>query len=141
MINVNLTLFIQIINFLVLLLILNAILFKPVLAKIREREAQIKKDLDSALELEKKVEDQDRQHQEELGKARQIAAQEKNVLVSEAKKVESDLLDQARTKAAAIVDEMRTSIQAEAATVRQTLRDEMTPLAQSISEKILGRAV
>jgi len=140
-ININITVLIQIINFLALLLILNAILFKPVLAKIREREAQIKKDLDSALELEKKVEDEERHHQEELGKARQIAAEEKNVLVAEAKKVESDLLDQARAKAAAIVDEMKASIQTEATTVRQTLKDEMTPLAQSISEKILGRAV
>ncbi len=43
MIQVNFTLFIQLINFLVLLFLLNALLYQPVMAKMREREAQIKK--------------------------------------------------------------------------------------------------
>uniref|UniRef100_A0A7C4EVC4 ATP synthase subunit b n=1 Tax=Desulfomonile tiedjei TaxID=2358 RepID=A0A7C4EVC4_9BACT len=140
-INVNVTLFVQIVNFLVLLIILNAILYKPIKAKIQERESKIKKDLDEALLLEKKVEDQERKHQEELARARQTAAQEKADLMADAKKVEADLLDQARARASAIVDEMRASIQSEASEVRKTLKEDMTPLAKSISEKILGRAV
>ncbi len=55
MINVNFTLFIQLINFLILLLLLNSLLFKPVLAKIRERESKIKADRDKASQLESEV--------------------------------------------------------------------------------------
>jgi F-type H+-transporting ATPase subunit b len=140
-INLNFTLFIQLINFLALLLILNAILYKPVIAKIREREARIRKDQEQALELEQKVLAQENQHQQELANARQTAAQEKGGLMAEAKKVESDILAKSRAEAAKIVDEMKGAIQADAAEARQALRAQMTPLAESIAEKILGRKV
>ena len=141
MIQVNFTLFIQLINFLVLLFILNVLLYQPIMAKMREREAQIKKDQEKAAELDQRVQDQENRHQEELAKAKQTAAQEKNVLLAEAKQKEAAILDKARAEAARIVDDMKSAIQADADQVRQTLKTEMTPLADSISEKILGRPV
>jgi F-type H+-transporting ATPase subunit b len=140
-INLNFTLFIQLINFLALLFILNAILYKPVIAKIREREAKIKQDQEHALELEQKVLAQENKHQEELANARQKAAQEKGDLMAEAKKAEAQVLATARAEATKIVDGMKAAIQADAAEARKTLRDQMTPLAESIAEKILGRKV
>jgi len=140
-INLNVTLFIQLINFLALLFILNAILYKPVIAKIREREARIKQDQEQALELEQKVLAQENQHQQELAIARQTAAQEKGDLMAGAKKAEAQVLATARAEAAKIVDSMKASIQADAAEARKTLRDQMTPLAANIAEKILGRKV
>ena len=89
MIQLNITLFIQVINFLVLLVLLDILLYKPVMAKIREREAQIRKDQEKATELEQKVLDQENRHQQELAKARQTAAQEKVALLAEAKKKEA----------------------------------------------------
>ncbi|MEI8182052.1 MAG: F0F1 ATP synthase subunit B [Desulfomonile sp.] len=141
MIQLNFTLFIQIANFVVLLLILNAVLYKPIMAKMRDREAHIKKDRDKAQELEKNVQDQEQRHQEELSKARLAASQEKAVLLADAKKVEADVLEKARSEAARIVDEMKASIHLEATDVRKTLKEEMAPLALSISEKILGRSI
>ncbi len=141
MINVNFTLFIQLINFLILLLLLNALLYKPILAKIREREAKIKGDRDKAGQLENEVLEQEKKHQEALVEARQVAAKEKAELLATAKKSEADVLETARVTAARIVDEMRTSIQAESEKARMVLKGEMAPLAKSISEKILGRAI
>ncbi|MFH0823492.1 MAG: hypothetical protein V2B18_12130, partial [Pseudomonadota bacterium] len=96
MISVNFTLVIQVINFIVLLLVLNAILYKPVLAKIRERENRIKEGREKAAELERQVQDHEARHAAELGKAKQTAAQEKAALLAEAKKKEADVLDKAR---------------------------------------------
>ncbi|MCX5872854.1 MAG: hypothetical protein NTY51_06415 [Deltaproteobacteria bacterium] len=141
MINVNFTLFIQLINFLILLLLLNALLYKPVLGKIREREAQVKADRDEASLLETEVLEQEKKHQEALIEARQVAGKEKAELLAAAKKTEADILEKARIEAARIVDEMRLSIQAESEKVRTALKGEMAPLAQSISEKIIGRAI
>jgi len=140
-INLNFTLFIQVINFLALLFILNAILYKPVISKIREREARIKQDQEQALELEQKVLAQENQHQAELANARQTAAQEKGDLLAQAKKVEADVLAKARAEAGKIVDEMKSAIQADAADARKALKAQMTPLAESIAEKLLGRKV
>ena len=116
MIQINITLIIQIVNFLVLLLVLNALLYKPVTAKIREREARIRNDREKAAELDGQVQEQEKRHQQELATVRQ-------------------------TGASRIVEDMKASIRVEAEEVRKALKAEMTPLAQSISEKILGRAV
>lgn len=141
MIQINITLIVQIINFLVLLLVLNALLYKPVTAKIREREARIRNDREKAAELDGQVLEQERRHQQELAIVRQTGAQEKNALTAEAKKKEAEILDKARADASRIVEDMKAAIRVEAEEVRKALKAEMTPLAQSISEKILGRAV
>lgn len=141
MIQINFTLFIQLINFLVLLFILNAILYKPIREKLKERADRMAKDREKAHHLEQEVHDQENRHQEELAKARQTAAQEKNALMAEAKTEESAILDKARAEAAAIVDTMKATIQSESEEVRKSLTDDMTPLARSITEKILGRAI
>jgi F-type H+-transporting ATPase subunit b len=140
-INLNFTLLIQLINFLALLFILNQILYKPIIAKMREREARIRQDREQALELDQKVAAQEDEHQEKLTQARQSASQEKAALMAEAKKKESDILEKARTEAGKIVDNMRAAIQADAEQVRGTLNAQVTPLAQAITEKILGRPV
>ena len=141
MIQINITLIVQIINFLVLLFVLNALLYKPVMAKIREREARIRSDREKAAELDGQVQEQERRHQQELAIVRQTGAQEKSVLTAETKKKETEILDKARAEATRIVEDMKASIRVEAEEVRKALTAQMTPLAQSISEKILGRPV
>jgi F-type H+-transporting ATPase subunit b len=140
-IQINITLIIQIINFLVFMFLLNALLYKPVVAKIRERETRIRKDREKAAELDQQVQEQEKRHQEELAVARQQGALEKNALTAEAKKKEAAILDKARLEAARIVEDMKASIRVEAEQVRKALDAEMAPLAQSIFEKILGRPV
>ncbi|MGD9819701.1 MAG: hypothetical protein AB7V04_13540, partial [Desulfomonilaceae bacterium] len=82
MINLNFTMLIQLVNFLVLLLLLNALLYKPIMAKIREREATIKKDREKALELETEVANQEGKHRDALVQARRTAAEEKASLLA-----------------------------------------------------------
>ncbi len=141
MINLNFTVLIQVVNFLVLLLLLNALLYKPIMAKIREREAAIKKDREKALELETEVANQEEKHREALVQARKTAADEKASLLAESKLKEAEILEKARLEAARIVEEMRKSIQAESEEARKKLKQDMSPLAQSVTEKVLGRAV
>ncbi len=141
MIQLNFTLFIQLANFLILLVILNAILYKPILAKIREREALIKGNRDKAGGLEQQVSDQQKRHQEELAKARQIAADTKKALMVDAKKLEVDRLSAARAESTKIVEDMKADIRDQAEVARKTLKTEMAPLAQSITEKLLGRSI
>lgn len=141
MININFTLLIQLVNFLVFLFILNAILYKPIVAKMRERDARIRSDREKAAQLGQTVEERERRHQEELTEARLVAAQEKGSLLIEAKKKETDILHKARNEAASIVEGMKASIQTEVGEVRKALRMQMTPLAQSLAEKVLGRSI
>lgn len=141
MIQLNFTLLIQLVNFLVLLFLLNAILYKPIMAKVREREARMRGDREKAEQLARSVEQQENRHQEELAKARQAAAKEKAVLLAEAKSKESVILKKARSDAGSIVEEMKVSIQQQVGEARSALKEQMTPLARSIVEKILGRSM
>ena len=141
MIQLNFTLLIQLVNFLVLLFLLNAILYKPIMAKVREREALMRGDREKAEQLARSVEQQENRHQEELAKARQAAAKEKAVLLAEAKSKESVILKKARSDAGSIVEEMKVSIQQQVGEARSALKEQMTPLARSIVEKILGRSM
>jgi F-type H+-transporting ATPase subunit b len=129
------------VNFLVLLFLLNAILYKPIMAKVREREARMRGDREKAEQLARSVEQQENRHQEELAKARQAAAKEKAVLLAEAKSKESVILKKARSDAGSIVEEMKVSIQQQVGEARSALKEQMTPLARSIVEKILGRSM
>jgi len=140
-IQLNFTLLIQLVNFLVLLFLLNAILYKPIMAKVREREARMRGDREKAEQLARSVEQQENRHQEELAKARQAAAKEKAVLLAEAKSKESVILKKARSDAGSIVEEMKVSIQQQVGEARSALKEQMTPLARSIVEKILGRSM
>jgi len=140
-IQLNLTLLIQLVNFLVLLFLLNAILYKPIMAKVREREARMRGDREKAEQLARSVEQQENRHQEELAKARQAAAKEKAVLLAEAKSKESVILKKARSDAGSIVEEMKVSIQQQVGEARSAIKEQMTPLARSIVEKILGRSM
>ncbi len=139
--SLNITVLIQLINFLALLFILNEILFKPILAKLREREAVIRADQEQALALEREVLEQENQHQMELTKARQTAAQDKNDLLLQAKSNEAQILDRARAEAAKIVDDMKRGIEGEANQAKEALQAQMSPLAHSIAQKLLGRPV
>jgi F-type H+-transporting ATPase subunit b len=140
-IQLNITLIIQLINFLVFLYLLNVLLYKPIMAKMRERADRIAKDRDQARQLQQDVENQENRHQEKLAAVRETASQEKASLMAEAKKREIEILDKARVAADKIVDDMRSAIKRESEQVRKTLKDEMTPLARSITEKILGRSI
>ncbi len=141
MIQLNFTLLVQLVNFLVLLFLLNTILYKPVMAKLREREARIRGDREKAEQLARSVEEQEKRHQEELAKARQAAGKDKVALLAEAKGKESDILKKARSDAGAIIEEMKVTIQQQVGEARSALKTQMTPLARSIAEKILGRSV
>ncbi len=141
MIQLNFTLLVQLVNFLVLLFILNAILYKPVMAKLRERDARVRRDREKAEQLARSVEEQENRHQEELGRARQAAGKEKVALLAAAKSKESDILKKARSDSGAIIEEMKATIQQQVGEARGALKAQMTPLARSIAEKILGRSV
>lgn len=85
----------QVVNFLILLYLLNRFLFKPVLARLDERSAKIEKGLEDA---------------EAAARDRELARQEREQALSEARKEASDML----AKANKIAEDTRNEILGEA---------------------------
>ena len=137
MLEFNVTFFYSLINFLVLLFILNALLFKPLLKVMKEREDTVKGNLDSARNMTGKREESiaglNRELAESRGKAKDIFESLKAEAVSKQKEVHSA----AEAEAASILEKARAEIKAEAEKARKALRADVDKFSDEIVRKLV----
>ena len=141
MINIDGSVFIQIINFLFLIWILNRLLFKPIRKILLQRKDKIGG-------LEKSIETtnheavvQDEAFSEGIKEARGKGLKQKEALVQEASDAEKTIIGKINEKAQADLARIREQIAKDTDAVKATLMKEIDSFAAVISEKILGRAV
>src|SRR5687767_1270254 len=129
----------QVINFLILLYLLNRFLFKPVLARLDERSAKIGKGLEDA-----EVAARDR----ELARAEREAAvaearKEANEMIARANKIAGDtrneILADARTEAERVSARAREEIVAEKDRAMAEIRGQVAELALEAAGKLVRR--
>ncbi len=141
MINLDLTLVIQMVNFVVLLLILNRFLYKPVLNILDERKGRIQESEKNVRELGEETARQWEAYEKQLQEARLSATAERERLKGEGLEAERKLLDEVRTEAARAVEEARGQLQTEMTKAKDALRAQADGLAVDIAQKILGRSL
>ena len=129
----------QVVNFLILLYLLNRFLFKPVLARLDERNATISKGLEDA-----ETAARDR----ELARAEREAAvaearKEANEMIARANKIAEDtrneILTEARTEAEKVSTRAREEIVAEKDKAMAELRAQVAELALAAAGKLVRR--
>jgi F-type H+-transporting ATPase subunit b len=135
------TLWVQIANFLLIVLVLNMVLFRPIRNILIQRKEKITK-------LEQNIETSDKEANEKneafdsgIRDARAKGLSEKSVLLNEAADEEREIVDKINQKAQADLAEVREKIAKDAEAVRASLQKEIDNFASAIGEKILGRAV
>jgi len=141
MININSSLFIQLVNFLVLLVILHFILFKPIRQIMQEREQGISSALGDAKITQKRVQDLLEQYNASLAEAKQKATSTYNALFQQGLGVQRDMITAEREMAGELLDKARDEIATASGAARAELKKEAERLSQEISSKLLGRAV
>jgi len=136
--DINLVgLFFQVVNFLLLLYILNRFLFKPLLARMDERSSKIEKGLEDAeaaardrelarAEREAAVAEARRESAEMLARANKIAEDTRN-----------DILNDARTEAERVTARAREEIVAEKDRAMGELRAQVAELALAAAAKLV----
>jgi F-type H+-transporting ATPase subunit b len=130
----------QMINFLVLLFVLNLVLYKPIRKVLLERKAKV-----DGLEngVEKAFADLDSQknsYKDGLRDARSNGLKEKEVFVEAASKEEQEIIDQINKTAQANLAQIKEQVASEVEQARKALEGEVEAYAKAIGEKILGRA-
>lgn len=138
MLEFNKWFFVQLINFLVLIVFLNRILFKPLLRLFKEREDSVKNAIDSARTMEKE--------KEELLKrinARVLEAKNQAKIISEDFKkegmaVQKGLIEEAKKGAAEMSSKAREDLNAEVKKAKEALRTEVEAFSRKIVEKLVG---
>ena len=139
MIKVDVSVFIQIVNFLFLVWALNLILYKPIRKVLLERKEKVDG-------LEQTIENFNINAQKKedafasgIKDARSKGQIEKELLLSAAQNEEKQLLEKINKKAQDDLSQMRDKIAKEAENVRGSLQNEVDAFANAIGQKILGR--
>ena len=141
MIDINISLFYQLANFLVLLIVLNILLFKPIRQIMREREQGISSALGDAKNAQERMRNLLDSYNASLAEAKQKAATAYNAGYQQGLDAQRDMIASERTKAGAMLDKARAEIAAASAAARADLGKEAERLSQDITAKLLGRAV
>ena len=141
MIDINISLFYQLANFLILLIVLNVILFKPIRQIMLEREQGISSALEDAKAAQGRMQNLLEAYNTSLAEAKQKAAMAYNTFYQQGLDAQRDLIAAERTKAGEMLDKARAEILAASTAARADLRKEAERLSQDITSKLLGRAV
>ena len=141
MVSVDGSVFIQIVNFLFLIWVLNIVLFRPIrsaLAQRKEKVEGMQLDIDT---LAKDAHEKDDAFSKGLRAARAAGLKEKDALLTQAAEEEKQLIGEINAKAQVELAAARGKISQEAAVVKANLEKELDVFAEAIGQKILGRAV
>ncbi|MEJ2196965.1 MAG: ATP synthase F0 subunit B [Desulfuromonadales bacterium] len=141
MIKLDWTLFLQFANFMILMVVLNALLFKPLRAALQARREAIESSKAKVHDIDEQVQAQIARYEAQLQEARLQGAQERATLRKAGQEEEARILGAANQTAAEKLQTIKEQIQEEAGTARQALRDETEDLAREIAGKVLGRAI
>lgn len=141
MIDINITLLIQMLNFLVFLFLMNLILYRPirrVVAQRRQFMADRQEEIDRAdSEALAAVQEFNARIQEARAEGRR-KIQELKVAAYEQEK---DLLQEASDRAAGQLQEMRAQIRKDVAAAREELSGQVRSFSVELAQKILGRSL
>ncbi len=140
MVSVDGSLFIQIINFLFLLYVLNLVLFKPVRKILLERKEKMYS-LEKGVErLSTRMDEKDVAYKDGMKSARTEGLTKKEAIVEQASQEEKEILEKINKSAQANLAEVRKQVAEETEKARIALGKDVDIFARAIGEKILGRA-
>ncbi len=139
MINLDITFIIQIVNFLVLMLALNLLLYKPVRKLLADRAAEIDGGHEKAAQVDREVQEKMALYETKLHDAKVKAAEERGILKREAQAYEGEILEQARKEAGDSLATIKGQVAKETAQAKDILKEQARSLSLEICEKVLGR--
>jgi F-type H+-transporting ATPase subunit b len=140
-IKLDWTLFLQFANFMILLVALNVLLYKPLRNAMAARKAIVDGDLAKARTADEQIKAQVAEYEAKLQEARQRGSQERAALRQAALTEEAQLLGSANEKASQRLQALKEQVAGDAEVARQGLRRETETLARQIAGKVLGRSL
>jgi len=130
----------QMINFLILLFVLNLVLYKPIRNVILERRAKIEGMQNAAKKAADDLVAGEEEYKNGLKQARAEGLKKKEAFIEEASKEEKEIIDRINKKAQANLAQIKKQVADETEQARKALEGEVAEYARAIGEKILGRA-
>jgi len=140
-INIDWTIILQFVNFVVLMAVLNAILYRPLRNMLTQRRETIEGSHARASELESQIDEKMMRYEEKLQEAKLKGNQEKSQLRQAAASEEAKIIGLAREESTQRLQVVKDQVAGEADAATKTLKADAETLASDIATKILGRAL
>ena len=139
MIEINLTIVIQVVQFLLLLFILNRFLFRPTINLIEEREKKITTWKEETKNFHESMQERLQSYENQVLEAKARAQEQQGLVTAELKQEEDKNLEAVSEEAMRIVVSTREKLQEETELLRGQLREQAEEMSQLVAEKVLGR--
>ncbi len=137
--NLDYTLFIQMVNFIVLVVLFNALILKPILNIFDERKGKVEGAMDEARRLTEEAERLMKEYEEKIAEARQQALRLVNEGRLQAVEGQKEALAKAREDAEGQLKQIKERIERERGEASMVLERFAQVLSISIAERLLGR--
>lgn len=139
MLELNITIFYQMIGYFVLLAFLNILLYKPVIKILRTREERIGGTFKKAEAIEKKVDESIAEYESSMKEASQKGYDENNKLRQIAFDEERKMVDAAGVDISMELAAKRREIMGSKRTALADLKEETVSISRNVAEKLLDR--
>ncbi|MBQ9406357.1 MAG: ATP synthase F0 subunit B [Desulfovibrio sp.] len=138
MLDLNITLLIQLGNFFIALFFLNLLLIRPIREIIRKRKGIMDGMADEAGSFEHQASERLANYEAELDRARQDATGTREESRAQGQKEQQEILAAAQQKARDMLNATRASLQAQATEALNALRKESAGMATSLTQRLVN---
>lgn len=139
MLKLNWTFWMQVLNFAILVLVMDWLLYRPLRNVMHRRREGMRQTAERVADLESTLEQQAQQYRRQLAEAKLQAQAERAQVVAAAAAERDALLAGAQQEAATQSAEIRTQVERQRQTAAGQLAAETRRLARQLAERILGR--
>lgn len=141
LISLDKSLIVQVFNFLILLAILWKLLYRPLLSKMEERTAAIKRSLEEAQAARAEAARQQEENAARLREAYAEAAAIREQALKQAAEEQQRLVGAARAEAQRLLEAAKAQTEADIRRARDELRREVAELATAVAEKLVRKSL
>jgi F-type H+-transporting ATPase subunit b len=141
MINPDITLIIQMVNFLILLFVLNLILFRPIRNIIKERNQIIQNFNSDITSLTDEAQDSMERFEQKVLEAKKEGMAQVNKMKGEGGQAEEELIAATNTEVQAKIEEARKKVASDIQEARNQLQTQVQAFSVAVTEKVLGRSI
>jgi F-type H+-transporting ATPase subunit b len=131
----------QIVNFILILLVLRALAYKPVLKMLETRKRKIQESLEYAEKVKGDAAAQQKEFERRLDETRREAAQAAQSSSQVAEKERERILAQAREEAHQIIEQARGQLDYERKQMVAELREQVVNLSMLAAQRVIGQTL
>jgi F-type H+-transporting ATPase subunit b len=140
LLDFNYTLLVQFLNLLILLILLNFLLFRPVLNALNKRRAFMQALADKVQEEEKQATDLTKSYEDATKERRRPILEQRDTTVKEAQTASMKVIEEARQELTIDLEKMKERVRTESSAALQRLLGEADRLSREVVQKVLKRS-